>query len=96
MEPDTDQIANAQFHALTGLLMESLGENEYWCIAAEDGAIEETATKEFALTVSVMCDALQMDWDQVKACGLRLTKVVLAEPSKLELKRRDYLKQKVG
>ena len=57
----------------------ALAPNEFWCIAHPDGLLPETRAKDLASPVVTICDALDMDWDELTDQGYRLTRCVAKE-----------------
>ena len=57
----------------------SLAENEFWCIGHPDGLLPETRSKDLTEPVRTICDALNMDWDELTDRGYRLTRCKLKQ-----------------
>lgn len=58
----------------------SLAPNEFWCIHHADGPLEMTASKDLTAPMRMICDALEVEWDDLTEQGYRLGKIKMPRP----------------
>lgn len=69
--------AELEFKDLLAIGARSLKPNEYWCITHPEGPLPETASKNFTLPPLTLCQALDMEWDDLVEQGYHLGKIEL-------------------
>lgn len=67
--------ASERYKELIGAAAAALGPDQFWAIANEEGIFPATASKDMGESVRTFCDALDIDWDDAKEFGCRLTVV---------------------
>lgn len=63
------------YHELIAAGAASLEDGEMWCIFHPDGPLPETASSDLTVPVRITCEALNMDWDDLRESGFYLGKI---------------------
>ena len=72
-------VSQRAYVAIVSKAADSLADDEYWCIVHPEGKpLENTASKDVTWPVRVLCQALEVDWDDLIDQGYRLATIRMA------------------